>query len=136
MLPHRFLTVTTTSVSDEAGLKNAIENCDSDTTCEIEVKVDIDITATLDVVGKTLVIKSTKDGSRAVLDGGGTEADPSLGTQVLKLDVASTVTIDGVAIKNGYSVSPKNECKNHIISATPSALSPPIHQNIHKRALM
>ena len=121
MLSHRFLAVTTTSVRTNTEFQNAINNCASDATCEIEVEVDIDITSTLDVIGKTLIIKGTKpDGSRAVLDGGRVPYDdPSAyyyntgvgGTQVLKMDADSTVTIDGVAIKNGYAVSTHKRMK-------------------------
>ena len=133
MLHHRFLAVTTTSVSTNtefqdaiidcapgttceievvvSDYQNAIDNCASDTNCEIEISdYPISITSTLDVVGKTLIIKGTKpDGSRAVLDGG--RKDGSGGTRVLKMDTDPTVTIDGVAIKNGYAVSTHKRMK-------------------------
>ena len=126
MLSHRFLAVTTTSVSDNTEFQNAINNCASDATCEIEVEVDIDITSTLDVVGKTLIIKGTKpDESRAVLDGG--RVGGSGGTRVLKMDGASTVTIDGVAIKNGYDVSTHKRMKEPHQQCHSSCLHPLTH---------
>ena len=125
MLSHRFLAVTT-SVSDNTEFQNAINNCASDTTCEIEVEVDIAITSTLDVVGKTLIIKGTKpDGSRAVLDGG--RVGGSGGTQVLYMDTDSTVTIDGVAIKNGYTVSTHKQMKEPHQQCHSSCLHPLTH---------
>ena len=119
----------TTSVSDNTEFQNAINNCASDTTCEIEVEVDIAITSTLDVVGKTLIIKGTKpDGSRAVLDGGRVGGENgSGGTQVLKMDAASTVTIDGVAIKNGYAVSTHKRMKEPHQQCHSSCLHPLTH---------
>ena len=111
MLSHRFLAVTTTSVSDNTEFQNAIYNCASDATCEIEVEVDIAITSTLSVgYGKKIIIKGTKpNGLRAVLDGG--RVDGSGGTRVLEMDADSTVTIDGVAIKNGDAVSTHKRMK-------------------------
>ena len=125
----------TTSVSDYVEFWAAIHYCASDTTCEIEVEVDIAITSTLDVVGKTLIIKGTKpDGSRAVLNGG--RKGGSGGTRVLKMTGTpsglstvdhSTVTIDGVAIKHGYAVSTHKRMKEPHQQCHSSCLHPLTH---------
>ena len=96
--------MTTTSVSTNGEFQTAITDCALGTTCEIEVTADMAITSTLYISGKIIIIKGAKaDGSRAVLDGG--RVDGSGGTQVLTMTADSTVTVDGVAIKNGYAVS-------------------------------
>ena len=91
--------MTTTSVSTNGEFQTAIDNCASGTTCEIEVTGNMAITSTLNMDGKSLIIKSAKaDGSNAELDGQGS-------THLVEMDSASTVSITGIDFKNGYSVS-------------------------------
>ena len=157
MLSHRFLAVTTTSVSTNTEFQDAINDCDTGTTCEIEVVVSdyqnaidncasdtnceieisdypISITSTLDVVGKTLIIKGTQpDGSRAVLDGG--RKDGSGGTTVLTVNRDSTVTIDGVAIKNGYAVSTQKRMREPHQQCHSACLHPLTHPRQRVKAV-
>jgi len=135
------LAVTTTSVSDNTEFQNAIDNCAPGTICEIEIELELEYEGdfvdcsqnTLNVAAATnsggeniyaeqghrvqLIIKGTQpDGSRAVLDGGRVDgADDPGGIQVLKIGYAS-VTIDGVAIKNGaatYQVPVSARTRSH-----------------------
>ena len=101
--------MTTTSVSTNGEFQTAIDNCASTTTCEIEVTANMVITSTLNINGKSLIIKGAKtDGSNAELDGQGT-------TQLVRMAPTydstgtiisgSTVSITGIDFKNGHVVS-------------------------------